>query len=148
MQVRPAIEADRAACIAMGAKFYATTHYAAIAPYAEANMHGLFDFMRDTGILLVAEVDGQVIGMVGLMVVPFLFNGDTKAAHEVMWWVEPEARQSAAGLGLLRAIEPAAREAGAVMVQMMNLADTHDRSARIYERNGYRHTESSFTKVL
>lgn len=148
MIVRRATQDDAPAIIAMGAKFFADTSYAAFADYSDASASVLVAMMLDGGVLLVAENDGVLIGMAGLVVTPFLFNHALKAAHEVMWWVDPAARRTGAGAALLHAIEPACRAAGAAVIQMIHLADSPPQAAALYERAGYVHSESSYTKVL
>ncbi len=46
----------------------------------------------DTGVMLLAEIDGTVVGMVGLVIAPFFFNRSRITAHEVVWWVHPDAQ--------------------------------------------------------
>lgn len=148
MRIRRATEADADRCVAMGGHFYATAYYAETIPYDPASGRVIFDYLLTQGILLVAEAEGAIVGMVGLVVAPFIFNTAHRSAHEVMWWVEPGRRASGAGLALLRAIEPAAREAGVVMIQMMNLASSPEHTSKIYERLGFKHSESSFSKAI
>jgi len=148
MQVRKATEADIPAIVRMGAQFYATTSYREFADYDEDTASTLVAFMVDTGICLIAEDEGRPVGMVGLVVAPFMFNNAHKTAHEVMWWVDPSERNTGAGVALLRAIEPACREAGCVAIQMVHLADSPPQAGLLYRRRGYEHTETCFTKVI
>ncbi len=136
------------AILAMGAEFYATTSYAGWAEYAPESVEVLARMMIDGGVLLLAEVDGRAVGMVGLVLAPFLFNHAHTTAHEVMWWVSPAARATGAGVELLRAIEPACREKGARAIQMMTLANSPAQAAALYAKLGYVPTEHAFSKVL
>lgn len=147
MHVRNATPADTPVLLAMGAKFYATTSYAGFAEYDEATVADLINLMRD-GVLLVAEADGVPVGVVGLVVAPFMFNGAHRVAYEVIWWVDPDAQGTGAGKALLSAIEPACRACGVAAIQMVHLANSPPQAAALYERLGFAHTESSFTKVL
>ncbi|WP_408953051.1 N-acetyltransferase family protein [Lysobacter sp. Hz 25] len=147
MQVRHATPADTPALLAMGAKFYATTSYNDFAQYDERTVDGLIDLMRD-GVLLVAEIDGVAVGVVGLMVAPFIFNDAHRIACEVIWWVDPGAQGAGAGKALLFAIEPVCRARGLSAIQMVHLSNSPPQAAALYERMGYWHTESSYTKVL
>jgi L-amino acid N-acyltransferase YncA len=147
MLVRKATQGDTERIVEMGAAFYATTKYAQATPYDETSAAVLIQFMRDSGILLVAEHSGAVIGMVGLVVAPFAFNMAVRGAHEVMWWVEPDARDSGAGLALLRAVDEACAQAGVVWQEMKSLATSPEYVGAIYERFGYALSETSYTKV-
>lgn len=147
MLVRNATLADTPALLAMGAKFYATTSYPDFAEYDEPSVADLISLMRD-GVCLIAEQDGNEVGVVGLVVVPFMFNGRRKVAYETVWWVDPDAQGKGAGKALLAAVEPACRAMGAAAIVMVHLANSPPQAAALYERMGFAHTETSWTKVL
>lgn len=148
MIVRNATETDLGAIVRMAREFYATTSYAAFTPASDGAVRDLAVAMMATGTMLVAERDSAVVGMAGLMVVPFMFNRSVLTAHEVVWWVDPEAQGAGAGKALLAAVEPACRAAGAVAVQMIHLENSPPQAAALYERAGYRYSESCYTKEL
>lgn len=148
MQVRQATLADVPAIVRMSACFYATTSYSTWADFNADTVAALATTLANDHVMLVAESEAGVVGMVGLFVAPFMFNGDCRAAYEVVWWVDPEAQGAGAGRALLEAIEPACRAAGAEAIQMVHLASSPPQAAALYERAGYRHTESSYTRVL
>lgn len=148
MEVRQATQDDVPRIVDMSAKFYETTSYARWAPFDPDTVHDLAANLAENHVMLVAEEGGQLVGMVGLFVAPFMFNGDIIAAYEVVWWVDPEAQGQGAGKALLGAIEPACASRGCRTVQMVHLASSPPQAAAIYERMGYRHTESSYTKTL
>ena len=147
MQVRNATLADLPAIVSMSAKFYATTDYTAFSDFCPGTVTGLATTLIEHGVMLVAEA-GEVVGMAGLFVAPFMFNHARKGAYEVVWWVEPEAQGAGAGKALLAAIEPACKAKGCHAIQMVHLATSPAQAGALYERMGYRHTESSYTKVL
>ena len=93
-----------------------------------------------TATVFVAERDGLVIGMIGLMRYVHHASG-LPTAGEVMWWVEPEARGR--GVALLTRAERWAAETGAQQIQMVAPA-TNARVGRLYERRGYRAIETSY----
>lgn len=148
MLIRKATLADVPAIVRMGAKFYETTMYRHFAEFCPDAVASLAALMYETGVELVAEVDGELVGMVGLLVSPFPFNAARKIACEVMWWVDPDAQGQGAGKALLAAIEPACREAGCDAIQMVHLSTSPPQAAALYERAGFRHSESSYTKVM
>ncbi len=148
MIVRLATEADLEAIVAMSRAFYATTSYARFVSMSKDAVAALTRSMMETGTMLVAEVDGRVVGMAGLFIAPFMFNHAVRTAHEVVWWVDPDARKSGAGHALLSAVEPACRAAGAVAIQMVHLSNSPPQAAALYERMGYRFSESCYTKEL
>ena len=146
--IRPATNDDVARIVEMSRLFYASTSYAEWADFNAETVANLATSLLNDHVMLVAEVDGKVYGMVGLFVAPHMFNVDVKAAYEVVWWVEPESQGAGVGKALLQAIEPACREKGAVAIQMVHLATSPPQAALIYERMGFRHTESSYTRVV
>lgn len=148
MEVRKATLADVPAIVRMGAKFYATTDYRHFADFCPDTVGDLVGVMIDRGVCLLAVRDGEPVGMAGLVVAPFMFNRTKTAAYEVMWWVDPDAQGEGAGKALLSAIEPACREAGCDAIQMVHLATSPPQAGALYERMGYRHSESSYTKVM
>ena len=146
--IRNATHDDLGAIVLMASKFYETTSYAKWADFCPVSVENLAAMMIDTGVMLVAEVEGRVVGMCGLVVAPFMFNNAKTAAYEVVWWVEPEAQGIGAGKALLAAIDGACKAKGCATVQMVHLHNSPPQAAALYERMGYAHTESSYTKRL
>lgn len=148
MNIRPATESDVDGIVAMSAKFYATTSYRGFANMDEETVADLVRTLIDTGVMLVAEDAGELVGMAGLFVAPFMFNKHKTAAYEVVWWVNPSDQGAGAGKGLLLAIDAACRAKGCAIIQMVTLSTSPPKAAAIYERLGYAHSETSYTKVL
>jgi GNAT superfamily N-acetyltransferase len=146
--IRHAIHKDIGAIIAMSEKFYATTHYSRWAEFNPETVDSLATSLLENHILLVAELDDEVVGMVGLFVAPFMFNNDRIGAYEVVWWVNPDAQGAGVGMELLAAIEPACRAKGVNAIQMVMMANSPPKAQAIYEKFGYNHSETSFTKEL
>lgn len=148
MQIRQAEIRDLDEIVAMSRAFYETTSYRGFAAFDADTVSGLAAGLIDHHVMLVAEADDALIGMVGLLVAPFMFNGNVLAAYEVVWYVAPDAQGRGAGKALLAAIEPACRERGCAAIQMVHLANSPPQAAAIYERMGFVRTESSYTKEL
>lgn len=148
MHVRKATLADVPAVVAMSERFYATTSYSSWADFNPETVAELARNLTENHVMLIAEHEGAAVGMVGLFVAPFMFNSDRKGAYEVVWWVEESARNTGAGTALMRGIEPACTGVDCNAIQMVHLANSPPQAAAIYERMGYGHTESSYTKVL
>lgn len=141
--IRPATLADVPAILPMCRKFYESTHYTAFAPLCMDSLEAVVRGLIAEGVFLVAD-EGELVGMVGLAKVPFLFNQSRLAALEVCWWVNPEAQGHGVGKALLEAVEPAC--AGCDYIQMIHLANSPPQAAALYERLGYRFSESSYIK--
>jgi GNAT superfamily N-acetyltransferase len=96
--------------------------------------------------VFVAEQDGVVVGMIGLVVAPHHFSGRLTAG-EIMWWVDPAAR--GIGLRLLRRAEAWALERGAAVMQVVAPARGDGaRVGQLYERRGYRAVETSYQRTV
>lgn len=148
MHIRKATEADLPAIVGMSACFYETTSYAGFASFCPDSVESLARQLVETGVFLIAEHEGQPIGMVGLIVAPFMFNNAHRVAYEVVWWVNPDAQGQGAGKALLAAIEPACKEADCTAVVMVHLHNSPPQAAALYERMGFGLTETSYTKVI
>lgn len=149
MQIRQATLADVPAIVGMSERFYETTEFPARLrfPFDPATVERLASGLVDH-VLLVADDGEQLRGMVGLFVLPFMFNAAHASAHEIVWWVDPDAQGAGVGKALLAAIEPACRDKGAEAIYMVHLATSPPQAAAIYERCGYALTESSYVKRI
>lgn len=148
MEIRKATLADVPVIVAMSARFYPTTHYALWCEMDEASVADLAAQLITDHVFLVAEAGGELVGMVGVFVVPFMFNRHRNFASEVVWWVAPEARGGRAAYALLAAIEPECRELGAQRIQMVHMPNSPPQAAALYERAGYSRSEISYTKDI
>lgn len=146
--IRKATKYDLPAVLAMSRRFYATTAYAGFADFDTPTVEKLTLMLIEKGIVLLADVKGEPVGMVGLVVAPFMFNDSIRGAYEVVWWVNPEMQSRGIGTELLQAIEPACKEADVRLIQMVCLATSPAKAGQLYERVGYAHSETSYTKVI
>ena len=69
--------------------------------YNDMYANRLIDKIRKNGVALVAEKDGEIIGMLLAMVQGDIWLPIIKTMREVAWWVDPEHRGSSAGAKLL-----------------------------------------------
>lgn len=146
--IRKAVKSDVAQIVGMARKFYATTDYSSWADFCEETVRDLTESMVENHLVLVAEKEGRLVGVVGLFVAPFMFNKRKTGAYEVVWWVDPEQQNAGVGSALLDAVVPACEEMGCNAVQMVHLRNSPPQASEIYKRMGYMHTESSYTRVL
>ena len=146
--IRQATIEDMPRIMQMAEKFYEKTHYVEHVPLNFDSVAFLSTTLIQHGIVLVAEVDGVVVGMTGLVLLPCLFNTDYIGAHEVVWWVEPEHQDSGIGRALLEAIEPACKNREVDFIQMVLLPNSPLKAQTLYNSLRYYHSETSYTKVL
>lgn len=150
-RIREATYEDFPILIDMGRMFFAESGYGDLIEFdpdsAEQTINMLIE--SDSGILLVAEKDKEVVGMVGALLYPFYFNLSHITGQELFWWVRPELRGGRAGYLLLRQVEAEAKSRGATTFSMIALDSVSPEIAGgIYIKSGYRASEYSYIKRL
>ncbi len=97
-------------------------------------------------IPILAELDGQAVGIAGLRLVPAVFYPFPYAELTELY-VEESARRIGAGAALIRFAEQLARQAGAE--EMVILTNFYNHPAqRLYLRMGYTHRDIALAKDL
>lgn len=148
MIIRSATLADVQAVLDMSADFYASTPFKEWGPMDREQVESLVLGMIKDHILLVAEVDGKVIGMAGLLLIPFMFNPEVKHASEVVWYIDPSYESKGVGIALLKSMEEEARDRGAEIISMMALSTSPPVASKAYKAMGYTETETMYSKKL
>lgn len=146
--IRQATTQDVPAVVSMSRKFYGTTDYIATEPFDADTVWDLTELLISTGVMLVAEVEGDVVGMAGALIAPGLFNRHISVATEVVWWVDPNCTRHGVGQKLFKALESHCRIKGARRLQMVKLRTSPEHVGTMYEQAGYPLSEISYTKVL
>lgn len=148
MIIRHAVDNDVDDIVAMAERFYPTSGYERIAPLAKVSAAGLAIVTMESGVMLVADEQTQLVGMACLHLEPYLFNTAVTIAQEIAWWIEPEFRGGMLAARLLYAAEAACRERGAHVIRMATLPDSPPQAAALYQRMGYAPSENYFIKGL
>jgi GNAT superfamily N-acetyltransferase len=100
-----------------------------------------------TDAVLVAELDGRIVGVACLHVTVFFHEPGADRARLTALVVDPACRGSGIGGRLLRAAEAAARRRGCAMLELTSAA--HRTAAhRFYEAAGYAVVPHRFSKDL
>lgn len=142
--IREANEADIPRITEMGSRSLREGPYKdLVADKPEQTGKLALDVMQK-GFILVSEEDDKLTGLLAFIVFSHYFSGELTAG-EVMWYVEPEYRQSFTGLCLLRAAERMARKFGAKFMQFT--APTAE-VGNAYEALKYHQVEVTFQKAL
>lgn len=94
-------------------------------------------------LVVVAEEEGRVIGMIGAVTYAHHLSGE-RVAGEIFWFVDPAAR-GRVGLRLLHQAEAWARARGALRFEL--IAPT-PRAETLYARLGYAPVERTFQRRL
>jgi GNAT superfamily N-acetyltransferase len=148
--IRLATEEDAKDCIMMGVKFFEASPYHDKIPYKLESITDLFYKLLEEGFILVAcnTEDGRCVGMLSVILSPFMINDDVIIASEVTWWVDPEHRHTNLATRLKVQAEEVSKERGATLMSMSVLSNSPPEIAKMYLRDGYEALESSYVKVL
>ena len=142
--VRDAIDADLPALLRLYGQLGDPNALPDVAPAAGA----LTAIRAQPGMhLLVAELGGQVVGTVTLVVVPNLTHFARPWAQVENMVVEETHRSSGVGRRLLDRCKDLAREAGCYKLQLQS-ANQRDGAHRFYERYGFAPSSVGFRLYL
>lgn len=142
--IREATLDDVPAIVDMGLQFLRTSDYKEALGENPTQIAATVNWLiaDKNGVVLVADYDCGLIGMIGLLIFTHHFSGES-IAGELAWWVNPEHRGF--GVRLLKAAERWAAERGAERMQM--IAPSGE-VGRIYERLGYTLVETAYQRNL
>jgi GNAT superfamily N-acetyltransferase len=142
--IREATTADVPRLVAMGTRFLSETVYRGRMTVTPVQMADTVHMLlaSPAGTVFVAERDGNLVGMIGLLFYTQTISGEATVA-ELFWWVEPEHRGN--GVRLLKRAEKWAVERGATAMHMV--APTPDVGA-LYTALGYELIESTYQRTL
>lgn len=148
--IREATLEDVPAIAQIGERFHGEAGWGDIAAYSVEDCARTLATMigNEAAILLVAEKDGEIVGMAGGMVFPLYFNAAHKSGQELFWYMKPGLRDGTGG-ALLEAMEQTARDRGCqswIMIALDKVAP--ELTGRLYRRRGYRPSEHSWIRRL
>ena len=145
--IREAVPDDIPRLVEMGRRFFGVSGYPEFAEFDEPSFKETLGKLidGDDGTVLVTHEDGQVIGMVGVILFPFWFNRHHTTSTELFWWAEKKGN----GMELFKAGEAWAADHGAKTMHMAALeALRPDELGAFYERAGYHAHEHAYLKRL
>lgn len=146
MTIRAATLDDVPRLHVLTAHFLASTPYGALlrAP-SEVRLFELVETILELGVILVAEIDEQIEGMIALAALKHPISGDLYG-DELVWWVEPAHRGATIGPLLLDMAEAWARSKGCVLLKMV--APSGSPIGDFYQRMGYQAVETAYQRTL
>lgn len=98
-------------------------------------------------VLLAEDDSGEVVGMLGSLVTPFIWDRSRLCCEELFWWVSPGAPNSAA-LKLMRQHRDDAKMAGAEVMIFHKLDESPDGVDRVYRKMGTRPVQTTYMGTL
>jgi GNAT superfamily N-acetyltransferase len=143
--IRKATPADLPRIVEMVGHFITQTSYRVLFKFKPDAIAELAAKVLQIGIVLVADVDGVVVGMIAAFPIEEPI-GRQRLVDELAWWVEPDYRRGSIGPRLLGALEKWARQKGLTLCKM--IAPVESDVGRFYARLGYRPVETAYVKRL
>lgn len=147
--VRLAEYKDIPVCVAMCHEFLEEAEYLSFTGFdlKDATGLGVNLVNGDNGLVLVLEKDDQLIGVIGGILAPCLWNTETVMCYELFWWVMPEHRGTKSSIQLLNKFETHAKNKGATHVIMASIPSLNgEKPGKVYKRKGYTERELFYVK--
>lgn len=127
-------------------------HFWTLTPYVTAGMvynpqaiKELLTVLAADHYLRVVEEDKKIIGFVGALIAPMLFNPDYIVATEVFFFAHPDHRGTVGSEMMDQLESDLEGEVDLVAFgEMRSSKDMHD----YYSSRGYSHTETTYAKVI
>lgn len=95
--------------------------------------------------ILVAEHNGEIVGGIGIVYVPFMWNQSITIGDELFWW-SSQGAPFRTGRTLFDEANKRIEQKGArPMFRSLNTSPVH--ISKFYERQGLKQLESVFTRV-
>lgn len=141
---RDAEEADLLAVVEMAREFHEHVGGEDFGEFDENAAAGTILAMipNEDGSLIVAEHDGQIVGMIAASAYHPLFSSSARIAQEICWWVNPSARSLGAGVALIKALVEWAKEADVTTLNMHAISRGSPKKAQaVYEHMGFELSE-------
>jgi GNAT superfamily N-acetyltransferase len=144
--IREAGPSDVGAVVDMAARFISETSYRDVLPFDAGGIERLFAHLLEHGLMVLADREGAVVGMLIIAYTTLATGGDHVVAEEVAWWVEPEHRGGRTAYKMLRFGLERARQDGCNSVTMRSPSGSP--VGEFYERLGFRPIETTYSKRL
>lgn len=100
--------------------------------------------MADGGTAFVAKCDDVPVGALGSMLIPHFYNPNLKVLSELFWYVNPEHRQTRAGIMLLNAFDDLGKEIADEAT--LSLLTSSQVNSKTFGKRGFVATEYAFSK--
>lgn len=139
-------DGDVETLVQYGIPFWAMTPYCKEFKYNPDCVRNLVINLADNHYLRVVKQEGRILGMIGFILSPLVFNDEVIVATEVFFFIHPSTR--GCGLGEMM-LERALKDLEPIVdiVAMGDMATSMDME-ELYQRKGFSLSERTYTKVL
>ena len=105
--------------------------------------------IMDEGVALIARADGEIVGLMLVIVHPFPMNNHHLIGVEWVFYIDPAHRRGGLGADLIAAAEHQLRGKQVKYFTMVSLSEvTPELANKLYEQLGFKQSETSFTKEI
>ena len=149
--VREAVEADLPIYVQLSADFHAASPMQRVCEFdSEGFKKFVIIAMSNPDIsILVAELNGEIVGITGGIIYPLYFSPSHKVSQELWWWLTPAARGSGVGNKMFKHLQLWSKERGAKTIFMIALEDERaEKMEKVYCRAGFEPMERTFMKGI
>lgn len=130
-------------------EFYNKTIFKQHVDYDFTTCYRLAVTMVDYHLMIVAVDGKKIVGVIGGLKNPFIFNSNVWSACEVLWFIKPEYRKGSLAVRLLQMYEEELKKQGVLFSTMCYFENLESQTlAKLYERRGYTLTENAYMKTL
>jgi GNAT superfamily N-acetyltransferase len=149
--VREAVEADLPIYVQLSADFHAASPMQRV---CEFEPEGFKEFVLSAIdnpdiCILLAELNGEIVGITGGIIYPLYFSPSHKVSQELWWWLTPAARGSGVGNKMFKHLQLWSKERGAKTIFMIALEDERaEKMEKVYCRAGFEPMERTFMKGI
>lgn len=145
MIVRQLTEQDIPAVIHLGGRMHEESQYSALTYSPEKVAKKCIRSLYDPDMFaLVAENEGEIVGMIGAIVGPYEF-GDELIANDMLVYVSIEHRGSMAFIRMIKAYVFWAKEQGAALIFLAQTTGINQELvASLYQRLGFKPVGGQF----
>lgn len=141
--IRFATEKDREALAKISQKYSSET---ILGDLTNDQMTSLIDICLQSGIVLLAERDDKVVGIIAGRFIDS-FNSMGLFFEEILWYVEPSSR--GIGIMLFKKLLKTCEERGCKGVSMWAYCNEHLQGVeRLYKRTGFKEIERKYYKEI
>lgn len=150
MIIRLATYEDIPQILELGETFFNSTLIAkAGAPFDKDGTKELFEDLEEQELIVVAEIDGKIIGFILLDLNPTIGSFEIIQGSELAFYVEPGHREKGVGRELILGAEEVLRQHGAQVYSMSSMVTSNPKIVdKLYQDLNFIHTESTYSKVL
>ncbi len=115
--------------------------------FTDYSLNKTAEHFINNGIVIVVQDEDNLVGIIGGIIIPSIFDETEKIAQEMMWFIKKEYRQGSLAKDLLQRFEQEAKLLGAKHIVMVSIGNMKNEILdRFYKNNGYRLLETQYIK--